>query len=105
MNENETPTILDKINQGKQIDGIIAEQGKKRLFKIKIGALCMLGIATVAVIIMIFAGVETEKAWDILKYLLSFCGGVLVSANVPHDLPRKAGGRGALAARVPACRG
>ena len=26
-------------------------------------------------------------------------------ANVPHDLPRKAGGRGALAARVPACRG
>ena len=25
--------------------------------------------------------------------------------NVPHDLPRKAGGRGALAARVPACRG
>ena len=30
---------------------------------------------------------------------------VLYFPNVPHDLPRKAGGRGALAARVPACRG
>jgi hypothetical protein len=31
--------------------------------------------------------------------------GQILSANVPSEVPRKAGGRGALAARVPACRG
>ena len=43
-------------------------------------------------------------------FLLGLSSGITIAEtclkqNVQHDLPRRAGGRGALAARVPACRG